>query len=274
MHIYTDGSHLKPDEDDCQQTAWNFNVLGELVDGQFVMLCFVSDDVMIDEHEHRFLGATKASALTAEGSAICWALLWWLQSGIQTHAGLTIHSDCLPAGLHMSGEAGWRHHPIMASILRGLATIAACYAHVAFQHVKGHSGDPFNELADRIAVETAEHKFLLSPELPMDPLGILRDHIAWAWLHTAPPGVASAFPGFYDEYTMHIDHWKDTFKPPPKEHTQDLPSPTSYIGPEACVNLKLASVNVLTMRSNEDKRCLDGLLVSGRLEIFRMQISN
>ena len=145
VHIYTDGSHLKPDDDDSQQTAWSFNVLGELADGQCVMLGFVSDDVMIDASEQRFLGATKASALTAEGSAICWALLWWLQSGIQAYAGLTVHSDCLPAGLHMAGEAGWRHHPIMASILRGLATIAACYAHVAFQHVKGHSGDPFNE---------------------------------------------------------------------------------------------------------------------------------
>ena len=51
VHIYTDGSHLKPDEDDCQQTAWSFNVLGELADGQCVMLGFVSDDVMIDENE-------------------------------------------------------------------------------------------------------------------------------------------------------------------------------------------------------------------------------
>ena len=265
VHIYTDGSHLKPDEGDCQQTAWGFNVLGELIDGQCVMLGFMSDDVMIDESEQRYLGATKASALAAEGSAICWALLWWLQSGIQTYAGLTVHSDCLPAGLHMAGEAGWRHHPIMASILRGLAVIAACYSHVAFQHVKGHSGDPFNELADRIAVETAEHNFLLSPELPTDPLGSLRDHIAWAWLHTAPAGVAAAFPGFYDGYTMHIDHWKDAAKPPPVAPQVVPQPPTSYKGPEALVNLRFASVNVLTMRSNEDKRCLDGFLVSGRL---------
>ena len=94
----------------------------------------------------------EGSALEAEQAAVAVALLWAIQMRSTIPAlTCTIHFDCLSAGLGASGDwqpvgalgAQTRHLDLLAQSLHGLT--------IQYQHVKGHEGNAWNELADGVA---------------------------------------------------------------------------------------------------------------------------
>ena len=64
---------------------------------------------------------------------------------------MCIHYDCLPAGHACFGFWQSSTQPRLAAMMAGLSQLANCLLPVGGQHVKGHAGQPWNEMADAVA---------------------------------------------------------------------------------------------------------------------------
>ncbi|CAE7939330.1 unnamed protein product, partial [Symbiodinium necroappetens] len=144
-------------------------------------------------------------ALHAEHIAIAVALLWTMQMrGVIEVVQCSLYFDCTAAGWSATGQ--WQtsgpasefvHHLYMtAKAMPGIT--------VEFAHVRGHSGDPWNDLADHIA-KTAAGQQTVWPRPPEELCrAVAAQDISWlapemdARVHHAAP----IFDG--------IVHWSDT----------------------------------------------------------------
>ena len=100
---------------------------------------------------------THALALDAEQIALSVAILW----AIQMKAALpivrcTVHYDCMSAGQGASGL--WSPADDFGERIRHLSLLAQHYdgIHINYEHVKGHDGNVWNELADCAAKHFAD----------------------------------------------------------------------------------------------------------------------
>ena len=290
IHMYTDGSHQEADENGEQQTAWSLVVIAELTEQRYTLLGFTGDDVVTPQSDEtaRFVGAEEATALTAEASGVIWSTLWWLQSGFHVHGiGATLHVDCLAAGLTADGQAGWSKYPAMALAMRGLVQIATAQAYFGIAHVKGHDGQPFNELANNIAIETAKHKFNTGLELPRNLLDrLMNGQLSWAWMHSLAAEDRGKFPPFSADGVLQIATWIA----PQREKQQTAAPEKIPVNTEAAQNFaeenkavlhfKLACNNVLSLidireeANSKSRKGQDGFRIPGRLAMITRQLQD
>ena len=105
-------------------------------------------------------------ALHAENVAIAAALLWIMQMrAVLSDVRCTIMFDCTAAG--WSAEGTWQPSGPTAHIVHHLDMVARATPgiHLTYAHVKGHSGHPWNDLAD-YAAKTAAGGIACWPEPP------------------------------------------------------------------------------------------------------------
>ncbi|OLQ14716.1 hypothetical protein AK812_SmicGene1137 [Symbiodinium microadriaticum] len=120
-------------------------------------------------------------ALHAEHVAIAAALLWTMQlRAMLPDVHATIRFDCTAAG--WSAEGTWQPSGPTAHIVHHLDMVARATPGVAltYAHVKGHSGDPWNDLADYAAKATASG----TAQWPEPPLSVCHavNHHDISWL--------------------------------------------------------------------------------------------
>ena len=208
-HLYTDGSAISKMT---PKAAWAFHVV-------------------VESHVHR-LGFTGAllddripeaipDALDAEATAIIFAADWLLSLPHPMHC--VLHFDALAVGY---GACGVQHEPAPASSprpLQHLARVAVCMVQsyhdsVRCHHIKAHSGQPDNEVADSVA-----HAIVAGWQPPCSPpfrLRALFDHplCDWAWLEYRPtdelPDIRTILHTKPNVPTLDTSIWQpDTMKP-------------------------------------------------------------
>ncbi|CAE7940187.1 unnamed protein product, partial [Symbiodinium sp. KB8] len=119
-------------------------------------------------------------ALHAEHTAIAVAILWALQlRGQVQKVHCKVLFDCTAAG--WAAEGTWRATGATGEFVHQLDMIAKATPGIRleYEHVRGHSGDPWNDLADYVA-KTAASQASPWPGPPLPLCKALQEHdIAW-----------------------------------------------------------------------------------------------
>ena len=205
--LYVDGSafSVKDDQDD-SPAAFALVIVGEQSEG-YSMLGYVSAEVIIDPSWISWMGATAATAMEAERCGLVLALLWSLQwDGIGDHE-VHILFDNQAAGFGASGQWHIDSTSLLSLLTRDLAQAAAeAYGHLLqFSHVKGHSNNPGNELADFIAKQTALGNIqALANHLDHRPLlNAIKHDGPFCWLSFATALGKRDLPDIFGPFTCH-----------------------------------------------------------------------
>ena len=145
VDVYTDGSF------DGQNSAWSCVVVCRQ-GKKAASVAWAGDVVCIDKESPKWIGASSHGALQAETSAITMFLWWACSAGLP--ASTYIHSDCLCALKRSEGAWHFAAEDKLACTCRCMHQVAQEIGVVYwenFAHVKGHSGEAWNELADGLA---------------------------------------------------------------------------------------------------------------------------
>ena len=145
LDVYTDGSF----QEGC--SAWACVVIGSVGD-TVVSLQWAGDQVCVDPHSHKWLGAQRHGVQEAEMSAVAMMLWWSLSAGL--HVPMHLHTDSLCSLQRVVGAWQLDLSDKLAFAGRCLAQAAQEVASASWDriwHVKGHSGHCWNELADCLA---------------------------------------------------------------------------------------------------------------------------
>ena len=154
VHLFTDGSHSKR----FGVASYAVTIFGwsgrEKLKHHF--LGWFGGVVTTDESSENFVGAKNHTAGDGEISAIIWALMWIMQS--KYWKTMHLHFDSLAAGYTAKGEWRCDTDHLHKRKLRELAQAAEAIrpGMLQFHHVKAHSGQPCNELADGFAKQALQ----------------------------------------------------------------------------------------------------------------------
>ena len=212
--IYTDGSHKGDDEEACCEASWAFVVVYEMDDGSYRWRGFAGGKSIPAKQEDinrpaAWVGVDNASSMAAEGEAIVWAMLWWLQSEeAQQAAELIIESDNLVAGKGYKGLNKWRQETNLNMVMRSLAQIIEQEVPFSVNHVYSHQGHPWNEMADTVATAVRKGKHHSERQRPTTPLGNFRcdlSVIPWAWMHASEADASR--PQIDTNGDIHVEYW-------------------------------------------------------------------
>ena len=145
LHVYTDGSAAGT------RGGWGIAIIAELHDGSFVYYGAMRGEVKVSV-DHQYIGAQKITNNTAELSAIIWAIAWAIQ--LKERADICFHYDNFQVEAAAMEINAFKSNTTMTQIIaflhEKLCSIRG-YHSISFRHVKGHSGQPWNEMADWLA---------------------------------------------------------------------------------------------------------------------------
>ena len=207
-------------------------------------------------HTSRCWQAT--SAPRAEATAIAVALFWAIQLA-RAHEFCNVpfhfHFDSLFAGHAAQGRCHSDLNKDLTDVVRSLALWLEQIAHHPLQwtHVKGHSNDPWNDLADALA-----HHAIQSDRYTFDACSCLAAAtfdaldfvtVQWLWLYEL------SLRGHPDAPVLCNRWWKFnaaapiTAQPTAELHPFELHNQPAHVAPEqdAVISLRLATANVLTL---------------------------
>ena len=191
--IFTDGSASPPARPDaCARLGWSAVCVGRCGTGyHFLGSLFHGITGSGDVVQNDPVGDSNAMEL----AAVLWALVWVVISCPPC-------SPCIATGSMFSCNvvgAIWSvgGHAQLACLCSSLLLVARQVAEVRFQHVKAHEGNPFNELADGLALRAAGG--FVAP-LPGDVARLLvcSNSVAWEWMHGMPPEARGSYPPVQD----------------------------------------------------------------------------
>ena len=191
--IYTDGSshsrhkHQPPEwiaENDVSD-SWAFLVLAEQYDDQadrpskVQFLGLQCHQVLYEKDAPHHIGTQHVGSDAAETEALFWAGLW---RASQNNAIPTVFlTDSRLIGDQATGRIGSLHAAAPFRNLRAIfQTLAALLPgdRLRVAHVRGHTGDPFNEMVDWLAKhEALSSLFLPRQKINMQTLGTLLHHL-------------------------------------------------------------------------------------------------
>ena len=163
--IYTDGSsktanRRKPplwvQEHDVPD-AWSYVVLGECYGddaghSEIVFIGWHAQQVTYEDHLSHYLGTDQIGSEYAEREALFWAGVWRLS--INCRVPTIFLSDSVTTTDQAMGTAGCQDQHVTYQYLRSVfQALQATLPKECLQvrHVRGHTGDPWNEMADYLA---------------------------------------------------------------------------------------------------------------------------
>ncbi|CAE7710018.1 unnamed protein product [Symbiodinium sp. CCMP2592] len=145
IHVYTDGS-----ANDKQRTS-GYAVVILLKWGTAIALFGIIGGQLLGNEKTPWPLAGPA-ALTAEQVAVAAALLWVVQARTMLpHIDCRLYVDCLAAG--RAADGSWAPVDALSVQIHNLelAIRATAGVNISIEHVKGHAGHGWNELADGVA---------------------------------------------------------------------------------------------------------------------------
>ena len=169
--IYTDGSskahnRRKPplwiQEFDVPD-AWAYLVLGERYRAdatlpEITLIGWHAQCVTYEEQLSHYLGTTQVGSEHAEREALFWAAIWRLSRNITVPT--VFRSDSVTTAEQAMGRAGCNDdNPTFEALRSVFQALQAALPPDCLdaQHVRGHAGDPWNEMADFLAKSEAVH---------------------------------------------------------------------------------------------------------------------
>ena len=156
VRIYTDGSHSQHHVGDVA-TTWAFAICYEDSQQELSLLDWFAAPITCDALDAHWVGATIDQIRDGEATALIWALLW-----LNAHPHLKqahIYSDA--TSILWAGTGQWRVHleDTIAMRLRAASRLTEILwrdKDIQYHHVRAHSGNPGNELADTLAVRVRD----------------------------------------------------------------------------------------------------------------------
>ena len=147
VEIYCDGSYMPQT---CRSAAWAFAAFGSQTDGRKLLCCHCGL-VETDPLSCGWVGASESSARSGEATALIRAIEW--SFCLAKDVPYTIYYDATSIGEGASGQFGFQREDAMLVLLRSLSLALDAFLPipVSWQHVKAHTGDFGNELADALA---------------------------------------------------------------------------------------------------------------------------
>eukprot|EP00438_Fugacium_kawagutii_P015272 Skav216369 [mRNA] locus=scaffold1517:213218:218875:+ [translate_table: standard] len=251
IDIFTDGSHVPARDSEPSRSAWAFVIFGRghNHDGSKGSQWFGYHSGIVTEHtdphhDQTGIGVLEPSAYESERSALWWAAAYLLQCPHSCPACL--HFDSTAAGGTASGLASCSDSTDdfgLGATFRGIFQMLQQHRAVTFRHVKGHTGQAGNELAD--AVATAQGNRVIpdgTPDLSLPMIKRTSKHfMQWlfAFGHANDrPQLGNhtiSFPGFWPATALPFE-WRPG----------DLCRPSIHCNID--VSFKLATYNVMTLR--------------------------
>ena len=245
--VFTDGSFSKSS----QISAFAFAVFGWCPSSQSKkhrFLGWYGRRTILQEDHPNFTGATKHAVDEAEASALLWALIWLLQSGLRVPCHFCF--DSLNIGWGASGRWNVRQGWQQGEYLRQLAQYAEALrigCPTIFEHVKAHSLQPGNEVVDALAYWLCCKETGASvPEVPSwTPLFDESCRVLpWAWWISQSYFDASLPNLEQTSYRWDYHDWRGA------DVVSSLELPDSLsTGGDMGFRLHLATYNVMTLKS-------------------------
>lgn len=245
IHIYTDGSYSSKD----QIAAGAFVIFGTV--GHHERRSFLGwkgGTIITDSNSPHFTAAREHSALEAEASALVWAHIWMLQSGLCLP--FNFYFDSCAAGNAASGI--WSCNPCwpQGGRLRELVQFSCGLRgsdQLRYEHVKAHSNQPCNEIADSIAKFSAQ----LVGSQDFEGLPAWRSffdvgdtRLSWGWWFIKSAKKGSGLPAIGSE----VQVWTTTDRHHlPTTKIRDLVNQETDVEKRSDMWLSLATLNVQTL---------------------------
>ena len=271
IHIYTDGSSKLKEED--KEASFAFTVFGcdlRMKPHHFFLGWFAHKVITSPDHPH-FTGACHKNAKEAETSALLWANVWLLQSGIRCPT--FFHYDAIIVGNAMTGawqvRSDWTQgNKLRELVLFSQALRAGCEHH--YEHCKAHSLQPCNEITDSLARLSCDN---MAPIHEVDPSinwGTLfhagDNKLSWAWWNV------SYF--FGQEYPEKHGDTLSISKPNIGTEVTAIGSlhqSRTFCGKKIFFAIRVGSYNTMTLHSKQD----DGSIImeSTRAAMLRKQLA-
>ena len=224
--------------------------------------------LQLDATNPNYTGARQASASEAEISALVWAHLWLIQQNFQGHVDICY--DSLVAGHGAAGR--WKCDASWTQLCK-LREVSQLYNKMKvkgttdYLHVKAHSGQPQNELADALAKYLATsakaHQGDFLPKIDWRPL-FHQDHklLEWAWWIYEGLSGSCTQPRFAEGNCQ----W-DFFATKPQ--IQNLERDISQAGASVTFSIRVGTFNVLSLlRKHSDGEDVE----TSRAALLRSQL--
>ena len=248
IFIYTDGSAGSHNE--IFASTWAFVVFEGPADATNPMMMrligWAADFNDLDPLSPTWMGAKQYEIRAGESEALIWSLLWTLQAN--DTRPIHIASDALVV-LH-AATGKWGYQPEDDIALRLRATYQLVWHNLGkdtlTNHIKGHSGQFGNELADTIAKSVRTGR--MSPWKPCVNLAHWyhgsHPNILWAWLPFDSDHRPTSLPTYID------NAFCGTGLTPPSDDLEWLRIPHIAMNEanECWFQLRIASYNVSSIR--------------------------
>ena len=260
VQLYTDGSFLE----NTHQMAWSVVAVVRWHD-QWSFAGFFSARLGCDEHRTDCV----PSAYLAEAHAILHAMI--LTSNLSVH--VTIVYDCTSAADTVSNAS--RRFDFVSQQTAALAVVLRQLDRwPSWRHVKGHSGDPFNELADGVAKAACKGCFQHSPhEEDRVMIAINEQWLAWVWAHVAALHEPRCWPAFQSDGCVYESQaFQNIDAVQAQEHHQDCHVPEDKEQQqEPLFDLRLATYNCLSLKLLGQLECIEAFCVQHCLHVVGFQ---
>ena len=220
--------------------AWTVVVVVHF-SGSVRLLGLLAGPVVLGNMDSHWLGATTVDNIAAELHALAAALAFVIQA--QFSCPVAVRPDLSLSRLVAQELVTTVSNPTLAKICRLLASWAP--PNLSFHEVRGHSGNPWNDLADSVAKHVLENPDAFPPVL-FGELHVLANEshdLEWNWTADLPRSMKHCFPN-----VVHDTVWQ--FSPSMRKiHVQPLDMPPE---PECLTfQCKVATINVLALDRTE-----------------------
>eukprot|EP00438_Fugacium_kawagutii_P013818 Skav210609 [mRNA] locus=scaffold234:170544:179860:- [translate_table: standard] len=192
--IYTDGSSQPHQRglpvlqvaQEGRPDTWACVVLGEQYatasrPARLSLLGWMAHPVIYEENHDYYAHATRLGSDIAEREAVIWASLWRLR--LNCNLPTLFRSDSDVTARQALGTMGTGEASESYRLLRAVSqTLRALLPGdmLRYEHVYGHCGKAWNELADTLATQEGEKSFFLAR--PGHNLAALRDFMPYLWM--------------------------------------------------------------------------------------------
>ena len=234
IHLYIDGSMQ------AGQGGWAVVVV-EFAQGRAICRGMIGGTIVTDPKDEKWVGAERASNVTAELTALIVAQMFALAAA--TDLPIIIRPDLALSKQIADLQVSTTYNQIMSSVSASLARMDQGKTQV--NEIRAHLGNPWNELADCVA----KHAAKTGSQIGTVPWNQMKEFVhetqerEWAWWQDANDAMRQAFPPLHQNLVMQI--------PGPDCQKEVVLSRDATPDYNATFQISTCSINVLALDEKE-----------------------
>ena len=264
--IYCDGSSLPEQrrvppqraEERGKGDTWAFLVLAEEytcgAEPKINFVGWTAQPVLFETGAQHHIGSASIGSETSEREALFWSAFWRLAQNHNlptTFCTDSVLAERQGAGLHGAKDVSQSYRLLRASFQALETTLSQEF--LSTTHVRGHSGDPWNDLVDLLAKQERQRSFYLTRQkVDMQRLGPMLPFF-W-WILSQEPSLPSFHGTYFDISPPHL----------PAE-SAPMPCDTNAVPTLQNMRLSFGSCNVASLYGG-DNGC------GGKVQLLRDQM--